>query len=85
MDHQAPKVRKDSLAHQEMLDLREPKEKKVNSARIVHHPLEDPKGTLVLLVLPVKVDLLDRPVQLGRKVILVHQEVMDQMESLEPR
>ena len=85
MDHQAPKVILDSLAHQEMLDLREPKEKKVKSAELVHHPLEDPQGTLALMVLRVKMDLLDHAVGLGRKVILVLQEVMDQVESLETR
>ena len=85
MDHQALKVTKDKVAHREMLDLREPKEKKVESAVIVHHPLEDPQGTLALLVILVKMELLDRLVRLGRKVILVLQEVMDQMEILETR
>lgn len=85
MDHQALKVTKDNRACQEMMDLREPKEKKVNNVLIVHHPLEGPQGTLALLAVLVKMDLLDRQVQLDLKVILALLEVMDQVEILEIR
>lgn len=85
MDHQDLKVIKDNVAHREMMDLRESKEKKVISAMLAHHLLEDPQGTLALLVILVKMDLMDHPVQLDQKVILVLQEVMDQMEILEIR
>ena len=85
MDHQDLKVIKDNVAHREMMGLRESKEKKVISAVLAHYPLEDPQGTLALLVILVKTDLMDHPAQLDQKVILVLQEVMDQMEILEIR
>lgn len=85
MDHQDLKVRKDNLAHREMMDLRESQEKKVISVMLAQYPLEDPQGILALLVFLVKMDLLDHPVQLGQKVILVLQEVMEQVEILEIR
>lgn len=85
MDHQDLKVTEDNLAHLEMMDLRESKEKEVIRAVIAQHPLQDPQGILALLVTLVKMDLLDRPAQLGQKAILVLQEVMDQVEILEIR
>lgn len=85
MDHRALKATKDNLAHQEMRDLREPKEKKVNSAVLVHHLREGPQATLALLAALVKMDLWDLLEQWDRKVILALLEVMDQLEILEIR
>lgn len=85
MDHQVHQVTKEKKACLEILDLREPQEKKVNSVVIVHHLLVDPQGTLALLEIVVEMDLLDHLAYLGQKVTLVLQELMGQVEILEAR
>lgn len=85
MDHQVHQVTKEKKAYLEILDLREPQEKKVNSVVIAHHLLVDPQGTLALLEIVVEMDLLDHLAYLGQKVTLVLQELMGQVEILEAR
>lgn len=67
------------------MDLRETQEKKVNSVVIANQLLEDPQGTLALLEIVVEMDLLDHLAYLGQKVTLVLQELMGQVEILDPR
>ena len=76
-------MRKGSLDHQETTGLKVTKERRVKLAVSVHHPLEDPQGTLVMLDSLVKMELLDLPVPLDLKEILVHLEQMDEVETLE--
>lgn len=83
MDLQVPKVRKGSLDRKETMGLKVTKERRVKLAVIVHHPLEDPQGILVILGPLVKMELLDLPVPLDLKVILVHLEQMEEVETLE--